>query len=107
MKKLLYLLLALMMCLSLTACGGPDKKAATDAFNKASNAFNEVSAIMNENPEAYGDFFDDMISYAEMLNQIGEQLKGDNLDQGTLDELAEWCGEVEQWAIDAKAAIGE
>ena len=105
MKKLLYLLLALMMCLSLAACGGPDKKAATDAFNKASNAFNEVSAIVNEDPEAYGDFVDDMIGYADMLNQIGEKLKGNDLDQETLDELAEWCGEVEQWAVDAKAVL--
>lgn len=107
MNKLVSLMLALAMCVSMAACGGPNKQPAVDAFNKAKDVFNEVSAIMNQDPEAYGDFFDDMIGYAEVLNEISAQLNSNDLDQETLDNLTEWCGEVEQWAVDVKAWLEE
>ena len=52
MKKLIALALALVLCLTLVACGGeeksgPDKKPAVEEFNKTSAAFNEVSAVIN------------------------------------------------------------
>ena len=53
MKKITSLLLTLIMCMSLVACGGPDRQPAMDAFNKTSNAFNEVATAINENPDAY------------------------------------------------------
>ena len=53
MKKITSLLLVLVMCVSLVACGGVDKQPAIDAFNKASTAYDEVATIINENPDAY------------------------------------------------------
>lgn len=105
MNKLVSLLLALAMCASLAACGGPNKQPTVDAFNKAKDAFNEVSAIMNEDPEAYGDFFDDMIGYAETLNEISSMLNNNELNQEELDNLTDWCKEVEQWANDVKSIL--
>ena len=35
MKKFVALILAIVLCLSLVACGGPDKQPAIDAFNAA------------------------------------------------------------------------
>lgn len=51
MRKLLALALALVMSLSLVACGGDsvDKKEVTDAFNSASTSLAEVSTLANEN----------------------------------------------------------
>ena len=47
------LFLALIMCLSLAACGGPDKQPAIDAFNDCSDTFNEFAEIVNANLDAY------------------------------------------------------
>ena len=55
MKKLFPLLLVLVMCVSLVACGGPDKQPAIDEFNEASTAFDALVAIINKDIESYPD----------------------------------------------------
>ena len=56
MKKFFALLLVLTMMLSLAACGSePDLTAASEAYTKASTAFNDVAITMNENPGAFGE----------------------------------------------------
>lgn len=104
MKKLCSLLLALVMCASLIACGGPDKQPAIDAQAKAAAAFNELSAIVNADPETYADYIDGMVSLANSLNECSEKLKSDNLTQEQLDKIVTDCGEIEEWA---KAAIAQ
>ena len=49
MKKIVALLLALVMCLSLVACGGPDKQPAVDAYNKLAQNYNTFVEQENEN----------------------------------------------------------
>lgn len=107
MKKLLSLLSALMICVSLAACGGPNKQPAIDAHNKAGAAVNALIEVINQNPEAVTDediaFMDGMV---ELLNQCGDVLENDKtLDQNALDEWVDVCEEIEQWAIDAKAGL--
>lgn len=107
MKKLVSLLLALTMCASLVACGGPNKQPAIDAHNKAGAAVNEVIEIINQDPDSYADYTEDMASLVDMLNQIGEGLEtSKDLNQEDLDEWVEMCGEIEQWAADVKAELG-
>ncbi len=50
MKKLLTILLAAVLCLSLAACGGsgPDKQPAIDAYNKLAENYNKFVEISNE-----------------------------------------------------------
>ena len=107
MKKLRYPLLALMICALLTACGGPNKQPAIDAHNRAVAAVNELTAIMNQNPEAYTD--DDiaiMNAMVATLDQVADALENrKDLDQDALDNWVEVCGEVEQLAIDTKAML--
>ena len=106
MNKPVSILLALVLCLSLTACGKPDKQPAIEAFNKASAAFNEVSAIINQNPEAYEEsFVDTMIEWAGLLNDMKSKLDGNDLNQDDLDKVTSYCKDVEQWAVDAKAIL--
>lgn len=104
-KKLCSLLLALVICASLAACGGPDKQPAIDAHNKAGAAVNELSAILNQDPEYYADYIAEMTELVDMLNLCGEGLKGDELDQDALDEWVGVCNEIKQWAIDTKAEL--
>ena len=106
MNKLVSLMLALAMCVSLAACGGPNKQPTVDAFNKASGVFNEVSAIINQDIGAYDEeFVNEMIELANLLNEIKDKLDSNDLDQETLDNLTDWCGQVEQWAVDVKSAL--
>ena len=78
MKKIISCLVVLTMCISLAACGGTDKQAAIDAFNKASTSFNEVANAINANPDAYDqDVIDTMVEMADVLQQHKELLEGD------------------------------
>ena len=108
MKKVTSLLLALIMCLSLVACGGPDKQPAIDAFNKASDAYDEVATIINENPDAYDqEVIDTLNEMADVLIQHKELLEsGDEIEQEKLDEMIAWYGDVEAWVADVKAELG-
>ncbi len=106
MKKLISLLLVMAMCSSLAACGGPDKQPAIDAHNKAGEAVNELTEIINADPETYADYLSEMQTLVDTLNQCGEVLESDQeVDQDALDEWVKRCGEVEQWAKDAKAEL--
>ena len=108
MKKLIALALVLVLCVSLVACGGPDKQPAIDAFNKASTAFNEVSAVINADIESYDEeFVDGMIEMANLLAKYKDLLESDKeITQESLDEMVEWFGTVEDWVADVKAELG-
>ena len=96
----------LLLALSLTACGGPNKQPTVDAYNRAKDVFNEVSSVINQNIEAYDEeFVNEMIGLANLLNEIKVKLDSNDLDQETLDNLTDWCGQVEQWAVDVKAVL--
>ena len=108
MKKITSLLLAFIMCMSLVACGGPDRQPAMDAFNKTSNAFNEVATVINENPDAYDqEVIDAMVEMANVLNQHKELLESDTeLDEEQLNEMIAWYGTVDEWVAAAKEELG-
>ena len=105
MKKLVSLLLAALLCLSLAACGKKvDKQPAIDAYNKAATAINEVITIINNDQEAYGHYNDQMAEVIDILTECGATLNsGDDLDQATLDKLTEQCKTLEELANDVRA----
>ena len=97
MKKLLTILLAAVLCLSLAACGGsdPDKQPAIDAYNKLAENYNKFVEISNEDLSGWSEEdIDYMNSIADAITQYGEQLKSDDeLTQEQLDEMVEACNE--------------
>lgn len=108
MKKIVALLLAVMMCVALVACGGGvDKQPAIDAFNEASTAFDEVAVMINADPEAYDqEIIDTMIEMSEVMSQHKALLEGDEeISQETLDEMIAWYGDVLAWVEDVKAVL--
>lgn len=106
MKKVVSLFLAMTMCFSLAACGGPDRQPAIDAHNKAGDAVNALTEIINADPDSYTEYISDMNTLVETLNQCGDLLESDEeLDQDTLDEWVKTCGEIEAWAKEAKAEL--
>lgn len=108
MKKLITLMMALVMALSLVACGGPDKQPAMDAYNKASAAFNEAADLINQNPDMYDqEVFDTMNAMADVLNQHAALLESDQeISEEKLNEMIEWYGTVEDWVADIKTDLG-
>ena len=108
MKKFAALFIILVICLSLVACGGPDVQPAIDAFNQASNAFDEIAVTINADPNAYDpEVIDVMIEMAETLAQHKTMLESDqDFTQEDLDEMIAWYGEVVNWAAEVKAELG-
>lgn len=108
MKKFAALFIILVICLSLVACGGPDVQPAIDAFNQASNAFDEIAVTINADPNAYDpEVIDVMIEMADMLAQHKELLEsGQDFTEESLNEMIAWYGDVVTWAGEVKAELG-
>lgn len=107
MKKLCSLMLAFAMCVSLAACGGGvDKQPAIDAHNAAGAAVNDLSDLINADPEPYADYISDMNDLVAQLNECGAFLESDEkTTQEALDQWVKTCNDIEKWAKDAKAEI--
>ena len=107
MKKILAFVLALVLSLSLVACGGADKQPAIDAFNKTSAAFNEVAAIINADIESWdAESVEVMKEMASVLQQHGALLSSNQeISEESLAEMIAWYAEVDQWVASVKALL--
>ena len=107
MKKIIAFVLALVLSLSLVACGGADKQPAIDAFNKTSAAFNEVAAIINADIESWdAESVEVMKEMASVLQQHGALLSSNQeISEESLAEMIAWYAEVDQWVASVKALL--
>ena len=95
MKKLIALILVLVMCLTLVACGGPDRQPAIDAYNTMVDTYNTFVEIANADLSEWTDedidFFN---SISEGISEFGAQLESEEeLTQEELDEMVEMFDE--------------
>jgi len=109
MKKLTALLLALVMCFSLAACGGPDKQPAIDAYNKLADNYNEFVELVNADLESVADediaFFN---GCSEVLNEYAEKLESDaDFTQEEIDEMIEMFEEFNTIIEEALVEYGK
>ena len=107
MKKIVAFVLALVLSLSLVACGGADKQPAIDAFNKTSAAFNEVAAIINADIESWdAESVEVMKEMASVLQQHGALLSSNQeISEESLAEMIAWYAEVDQWVASVKEIV--
>ncbi len=107
MKKLFTLLLSLIMCLSLVACGGVDKQPAIDAFNNASNAFDKLANEINADIEAYPqELIAVMNEMADAMNEHKTILESDQeLTEEQIAEMISAFAEVENWAVETEGQL--
>ena len=107
MKKIIAFVMALVLSLSLVACGGVDKQPAIDAFNKTSTAFNEVAAIINADIESWdAESVEAMTEMANVLQQHGSLLSSNQeISEESLAEMIAWYGEVDQWVASVKEIV--
>lgn len=104
MKKLASFLLAMVLCLSLAACGGPDKQPAIDAQSRAAKLINELGSVMNEAPEIFADYIAELEPMGNTLNECSQELKK-SLTQEELDEWVAVCDEIYQRASEIKDSL--
>ena len=91
MKKLIALVLALVLSLSLVACGGPDSQPAIDAYNKLAENYNTFVEQENENLDSWAEEdIEYMNQIAEVINEYAEKLSGDTeFTQEEIDQMVE------------------
>lgn len=89
MKKMIALLLALVLCLVLVACGGPDAQPAIDAYNQLASNYNTFVDVANEDLDAWAvEDVEFMNEVAGVITQYGETLdSGAEFTQEQLDEM--------------------
>lgn len=106
MKKLIAFVLVLVMCLSLVACGGPDKNTAIDAFNEANTAFAELANKVNadndlvsaEDVEVLQEISEKTIEYSDLLKSDEE------ISEEKINEIVNWGKEVKETIAEIKDA---
>lgn len=109
MKKLSALLMALVMCVSLVACGGADPQPAIDSFNSASDAYDTLIDKINANIEAYPqDLLDAISEMGSTLTEYKDMLESDQeYTEEEVTGMVEVFTEVENWAKDMDAQLEE
>ena len=95
MKKMIALVLVLVMCLTLVACGGPDRQPAIDSYNTLADNYNAFVEIANADLSGWTEedieFFN---ACADVITEYGEKLESsDALTQEELDEMIEMFDE--------------
>ena len=95
MKRVIALLLALVLSLSLVACGGPDKQPAVDAYNKLAQNYNTFVEQENENLDSWAEEdIEYMNEVAAAITEYGTKLSGDTeFTQEQIDEMVEMFNE--------------
>lgn len=95
MKRVIALLLALVLSLSLVACGGPDAQPAIDAYNKLAETYNTFVEQENENLDSWAEEdIEYMNEVAAAITEYGTKLSGDTeFTQEQIDEMVEMFNE--------------
>ncbi|MBP1578410.1 MAG: hypothetical protein J6C75_08000 [Oscillospiraceae bacterium] len=109
MKKLFALIIAMVMCVSLVACGGVDKQPAIDAFNNATDIYDKLVDEMNKDLSVYPpELIDVMNDMAEALKENKTILEGDTeLTEENVAEMVSAFGEVQKWAQETYDSLDE
>ena len=109
MKKLFSLLLALILCFSLVACGdtGPDKQPAIDSYNVMVENYNAFVDVANQHLDEFSEedieFFN---GCADVITEYGEKLESDaELTQEELDEMVEMFDEFNAIIVEGMTAF--
>ena len=87
MKKILALMMALVMTLSLAACG-VDKTAVTEAFNNTNTELNAVGTLANENLDKMNQpTMDALTEISNAMAAFKAEIESDDLSQERADEI--------------------
>lgn len=103
MKKIITLLVTIVMCINLVACGGIDTQPAIDSYNTLTENYNQfvdlVNAAIDDVDPADIDFMNQL---ATSLDEYGTKLSdGTEFTQEEVDEMVEMFDELNDVVVDA------
>lgn len=107
MKKLYAILMVMVLCVSLVACGGVDKQPAIDAFNNATTVYDKLVNEINADITAYPqELIDVMMEMSEALLENKAIMESDQeLTEEQVAAMVKAFGEVETWAKETDAEL--
>lgn len=103
MKKMITMLAAMMLCVSLVACGGVDSQPAIDAYNELCDNYNKFVELANEDIDSVAqedvDYFNTLAAsldvYREKFDSNAE------FTQEEVDEMVADFNELNDVIVDA------
>lgn len=103
MKKIITLLVTIVMCINLVACGGIDTQPAIDSYNTLTENYNQfvdlVNVAIDDVDPADIDFMNQL---ATSLDEYGTKLSdGTEFTQEEVDEMVEMFDELNDVVVDA------
>lgn len=106
-KRLLALATALVLTLSLTACGEKvDTSAMTSAFNATSAVYDETAKLMNDNMDKLDQqTIDDYKAISENMLELKSQIENESITQEEADAITEILKPMPDQLKEMKAAI--
>lgn len=109
MKKIVTILAAMVMCLNLVACGGPDKQPALDAYNEFAENYNQFVEIGNENlSELSAEDVEFWNEVAATVNEYGTKLEdGTEFTQEEIDDMVAMFNELNDIIVEALEGMGQ
>lgn len=94
MKKLISMLMAAVLCLSLAACGGVDRTAAQGAMDSVANALTDTATLLEEKLAtadvlAVEELAKSLDAITQELTALKTELDSEDVTQERLDEIAQ------------------
>ncbi len=97
MKKIITILAAMILCLNLVACGGPDPQPAIDAYNELADNYNKFVEYANADLDSYSEEDIDMLNgCADVLTDYADKMEnGEEFTQEEIDEMVDMFEEFD------------
>ena len=108
MKKLISMLMASVLCLSLVACGGVDKTAAQAAMDSVATVLTDTATLLEEKLEtadvfAVEELANSLNAITQELTALKTELDSEDVTQERLDEIAQLTAEYEAQVKEIRA----
>lgn len=106
MKKFRMILVVMVMCLNLVACGGPDTQPAIDAHTELTENYNKFVDYANADLDSYSQEDIDILNgCAAVIDDYGEKLsQNTEFTQEEIDEMVdmfdEFNGIIEEFLVE-------
>lgn len=109
MKKLMAMLAAMLLCVSLVACGGVDTQPAIDAYNELCDNYNKIVDMVNEDIDSYDqEDVDFLNSLTAELDRYREQFDNNTeFTQEEVDQMVKDFKEINDVVLESLETWGE
>lgn len=108
MKKFLAMLLVVVLCVAMVACGEAkvDVSELKETYNALAVNFNEMANFINTNGGVDEATIEKLNGYSDLLAKVAEVVKDPTgYDQAAIDEMTLGCQEMQTWVATAMESL--